>query len=326
LGAETYGFALPPNTSPSHFELLRKSKNSVLGDIREIELIQQAIDSFRPEIVFHLAAQPLVRKSYANPIETFQVNIIGTVNLLESVRNSKSVKAIINVTTDKVYKITEGAQAFTEDARLGGHDPYSTSKACVELIHESYQKPFLSEKGIFSATARAGNVIGGGDWAEDRLIPDLVRAASSGRKAIIRNAHAIRPWQHVLEPLAGYLLLGQHLLEQNESAKGSWNFGPEIEDCLPVEQVIGKFGKDWPDMQWSNDAEIKSLHESSTLRLNCLKAKENLGWVPIWNLDQAVQKTANWYSSYYRDGKLNTEQDLRQYIARASDLSAIWTQ
>jgi CDP-glucose 4,6-dehydratase len=325
MGAVCTGFALEPSTHPAHSDLLPKKNNVVIADIRDTPSIQRAIAACNPEIVFHLAAQPLVRRSYIDPLETFQTNIIGTANLLEAIRNQASVKALVNITTDKVYKVDEGAEAFKEDARLGGYDPYSTSKACVELMHESYQNSFYSDAGIYSATARAGNVIGGGDWAKDRLIPDLVRAASSGKTASIRNPDSIRPWQHVLDPLSGYLLLGQHLLEGNQSALGAWNFGPDLNDCRPVNQVLDLFHKYWEDIQWKEAVEISAPKESAILRLDCTKSKKELGWVPIWSLEKAIQKTAFWYAGFYQNGKLQTVDNLGDYILDARSASAPWT-
>ena len=325
LGADVAGFALAPNSNPSHFELIHSNAVSVIGDINNSNAIFQSINSFKPELVFHLAAQPLVRRSYADPIDTFMTNIMGSLHVFEAIRSVGSVKALVNITTDKVYQNKEGGKPFLETDPLGGHDPYSTSKACVELVHESYRKSFFQERGILSATARAGNVIGGGDWAEDRLIPDMVRAATKNTFTEIRNPESIRPWQHVLDPLSGYLLLGQQLLEGNELADDAWNFGPAVGDSLPVKKVLDLFSQHWAGMQWKDVSEQKKLHESNILRLDCRKAQEQLGWMPIWDIHQAIERTACWYKDYYANGKLNTQQDLAQFIADAQLQKAIWT-
>ena len=324
LGAEVTGLSLGPVSNPSHSDLLGLNGISVTGDIRDAELMKTALASGKPDIVFHLAAQPLVRRSYADPKETFETNILGTVNLFEAIRNTPSVKAVVNVTTDKVYRNKEEGIAYKETDILGGHDPYSTSKACVELIHESYVKSFFKEAGIASATARAGNVIGGGDWAEDRLIPDIVRNANAGSATEIRNPHSIRPWQHVLDPLSGYLLLGMHLLERNRIAEDAWNFGPDPEGCLSVSGVLDLFGKHWTGIRWNDISDERKVHESAVLRLDCSKAKEDLGWAPTWDILMAIEKTAAWYKTYYNDGVILTKGDLAEYLANAKAKKAIW--
>jgi CDP-glucose 4,6-dehydratase len=325
LGANVSGFSLAPNTSPSHFQLLNPAKTSVIGDINDATAIKNAMVMVQPDIVFHLAAQPLVRRSYFQPLQTFQTNVMGTVNLFEAIREVSSVKAIVNVTTDKVYQNIEEAAACIETDILGGHDPYSTSKACVELVHASYRKSFFSQLEILSATARAGNVIGGGDWAEDRLIPDLIRSALLKNTTAIRNPFSVRPWQHVLDPLSGYLLLGQHLLEGKKIADDSWNFGPQEADCLPVKEVLDLFTAHWDGINWTSVPAQEALHESGILRLDCSKAKNQLGWMPVWNILEAIEKTADWYKHYYSNGSVETLQQLNQYIADATGRKAVWT-
>lgn len=324
LGAEVTGFSMAPNTNPSHFTLLSSRSASVIGDIRQGEAVKKAVADCTPDIVFHLAAQPLVRRSYANPSETFETNIIGTVNLFEAIRHSGTVSAVVNVTTDKVYKNLENNAAFKEKDVLGGHDPYSTSKACVELVHESYCKSFFKERGIRAATARAGNVIGGGDWAEDRLIPDLVKNAANKKYTDIRNPQSVRPWQHVLDPLSGYLLLGQHLLQGNDTAEDAWNFGPAMEDCLDVASVIDLFSKYWGSIQWNDISREKQLHESNILRLDCSKARAELKWLPTWGIHSAIEMTAGWYADYYNKAEVNTKQNLEKYISDAVSGNAVW--
>jgi CDP-glucose 4,6-dehydratase len=324
LGAETKGYSLEPATEPSHIQLLHLLEPSSIGDIRNIDQLCRALMDFQPDIVFHLAAQPLVRRSYADPLETFNSNIIGTANVLEAVRRSRSVKAVVNITTDKVYQNHEWTRPYRESDTLGGHDPYSASKACAELVHESFRKSYFKEAGILSATARAGNVIGGGDWAEDRLIPDLIRSAEKSVPADIRNPGSIRPWQHVLDPLSGYLLLGKLLLEKNGLAEGAWNFGPDTRDCLSVAEVLNEFNRCWPGIQWNDVSGNKKPHESNTLRLDCSKALNELAWSPVWNLQTAVDRTAEWYKNYYDNKALQSFKDLDQYITDAKKQGMNW--
>ena len=324
IGADVKGFSLAPNTSPSHFTLLSYGDQTIIADIRDADAINKVIKEYGPDIVFHLAAQPLVRQSYQKPLETFQTNIIGTVNLFEAVRNSKTVKAVVNITTDKVYKNSDAAKAFSEKDELGGHDPYSTSKACVELVHESYVKSFFKEAGILAATARAGNVIGGGDWAQDRLIPDIVKDAAEEKISDIRYPQSVRPWQHVLDPLSGYLLLGKNLLQKKDFATGTWNFGPSQEDCLPVSEVLNIFNKHWKNIAWNDVSDKKHLHESSFLQLDCTKAATELQWMSTWNIQEAIEKTATWYAAYYQNATLLSKTQLKQYITDAAAKNAAW--
>lgn len=325
LGASVKGYALPPLTDPAHIRLLQLYEPSSAGDIRCFEQLHAVVADFQPEIVFHLAAQPLVRRSYADPLETFQSNIIGTAHVLEAIRRTSSVKAVINITTDKVYQNNEWAWPYRELDPLGGHDPYSTSKACAELVHDSYRKSYLKESGILSATARAGNVIGGGDWAEDRLIPDLVKAAARSETTDIRYPRSVRPWQHVLDPLSGYLLLGQRLLEGDRSAEGAWNFGPDMKDCLTVAELLAEFDKNWKGIRWNDRSENKNPHESGTLRLDCSKALHQLEWRPVWTVKTAVSRTASWYKAFYDNNVVRSEDDLRQYVLDAKDGNLNWT-
>jgi CDP-glucose 4,6-dehydratase len=325
LGAEVTGFSLEPPTVPSHSKLLLQSGVSFTGDIRTRTSLHEALAASNPEIIFHLAAQPLVRASYADPMNTYSTNIIGTINLFEEIRKRPEIKAIVNITTDKVYSIDSNIIAYKETDRLGGHDPYSTSKACIELIHESYRKSFFSTNGIKTATVRAGNVIGGGDWADDRLFPDLVRAITKNQLIDIRNPTAVRPWQHVLDPLSGYLLVGKLLLEGNENAADSWNFGPELSDCLTVAELMDKFNENWKGLQWKNISGEQILHESQVLKLDCTKANVGLAWKPIWDVDKAIKKTTEWYKGFYQFGSILTYENLGEYVADAALEKAVWT-
>jgi len=324
LGADVAGYSLEPATDPAHIHLLGMHDPAFIGDINSDGNLRTTFNRFQPEIVFHLAAQPLVRRSYAQPLETFQTNIIGTSNVLEAARLTPSVRAVVNITTDKVYKNHEWPWPYRESDPLGGHDPYSTSKACVELVHESYRKSFFKEAGILSATARAGNVIGGGDWAEDRLIPDVIRTVVRGEVMSVRNPRSVRPWQHVLDPLSGYLLLGQLLLEGKEQFEGSWNFGPEPADCLSVAGVLDEFGKHWTGVRWKDTSGNKEPHESGMLRLDCSKSQHELGWSPVWNVQEAIARTANWYKTFVTNQRVSSQDDLEAYLANAQKKALTW--
>lgn len=324
LGAVVKGFALEPDTKPAHIELLKLFDSTSIGDIKSSTQVNAVFQSFQPEIVFHLAAQPLVRYSYQHPVATFATNVIGTAHVLEAAKNTPSVKVIVNITTDKVYENFEWVWPYKETDRLGGHDPYSTSKACAELVHESYRRSFFKEAGILSATARAGNVIGGGDWAADRLIPDIVRASTSHGITEIRNPESIRPWQHVLDPLSGYLQLGMYLLQGNKAMEGSWNFGPDSKDCISVRQVLDEMNKCWDDIEWADVSAGKKVHEANLLRLDCSKALFELNWQPVWNVRSAIEHTANWYKAWYQNNTVTTLQQLQEYAADAKSRSLSW--
>jgi CDP-glucose 4,6-dehydratase len=303
LGARVTGYSLRPPTSPSLFELASVSADmeSVIGDIRDFEHLKQTLQSARPEIVFHMAAQALVRRGYRSPIETYHTNVLGTVHLLEAVRHTEGIKAALVVTSDKCYENTEQHDAFKETDALGGRDPYSSSKACAELVTAAYNSSFFTSLHSAStavASVRAGNVIGGGDWAEDRLLPDLIRAIIAGERVVIRNPHAIRPWQHVLEPLGGYLLLAERLCHDGRQFAGAWNFGPSGNDTKTVEEVVRRVLELWDEgAGWVQDASPQP-HESGVLRLDCAKALQHLGWKPQWNIDQALAATVAWYKAY----------------------------
>ncbi len=314
LGAKVTGYALSPPTKPNLFELCQAEQfiTSIIADIKDREKLQKAMLAAEPEIIIHMAAQPLVREAYLNPVETYATNIMGTVHLLEAVRVCKSVKAVVNVTTDKCYENMEWVWGYRENDALGGYDPYSASKACSELVTSSYRNSYFNPReyqvhGVGIASARAGNVIGGGDWAKDRLIPDCIRALTKGEKIIIRNPKAVRPWQHVLEPLGGYLLLAQKLYQASPQYTGAWNFGPNDDDAQTVEwivkQIYTKLGQ--KNILETNEqlctfdiTQGESPHEANYLKLDCSKAKSELGWSTKWNLEQALDKVIEWLEAY----------------------------
>jgi CDP-glucose 4,6-dehydratase len=323
LGAEVTGLALDPATDPAHWSELRLARiKDMRLNLHDRKGIASALEQIQPEIVFHLAAQPLVRRSYSDPLGTFQTNVLGLVHLFEAIRKVPTVKAVVNATTDKVYLEQDTDNGYDESHPLGGHDPYSTSKACAELISDCYRKSFFAANHVRIATARAGNVIGGGDWSEDRLIPDLIRATRAGIALRLRNPDAIRPWQHVLEPLSGYLQLGQHLL-QDKAAEGAWNFGPYAESTVSVRTVISKMSQLWPDLR-SEVAPEPHLHEAKILQLDCRKAEHQLSWHPIWNIEQALQRTTRWYRDYYEHNRISSQTDLEDYAMKANAEKLAW--
>ncbi len=325
LGAKVIGYSLDFPTKPCHFELLNLTSNfkksfiHFEGDIRDIKKLREVFQTYRPEIVFHLAAQSLVRRSYKRPLETFETNVIGTVNIFEVCRESESVRVIINVTSDKCYKNREWVWGYRESDQLGGDEPYSASKACSEIITGCYRKSLFSNSKPLKllASVRAGNVIGGGDWAEDRLIPDIVKATNKGTKALIRNPNSVRPWQHVLEPLSGYLLLGQRLLEGREDFADAWNFGPDESCNLSVAELAKKSKAYWNMIDYEFTKEPSNLRESEILKLDCSKANSLLKWRPLWDIDKAIKMTINWYKNYYLNKKIGTKADLREYVNEA---------
>jgi CDP-glucose 4,6-dehydratase len=311
LGAKVTGYALEPPTDPSLFELchLDELVNSRIADVRDGETLCRTMADANPEIVIHMAAQPLVRDSYKIPVETYAINVMGTVNLLESVRNCKSVRAVVNVTTDKCYENREWVWGYRENEAMGGHDPYSNSKGCAELVTAAYRSSYFNptsyeDHGVALASARAGNVIGGGDWATDRLIPDCVRALLRGEKIAIRNPHAIRPWQHVLEPLSGYMFLAQKLYEEGARFATGWNFGPDDNDAKPVEWIVRRMCADWGEGASYEIDRGEHPHEAHYLKLDCSKAKAELGWHPRWNLDTAIDRSIEWARAYQQNRNL----------------------
>lgn len=315
MGAEICGYSLAPNTQPSLFEINHISDGikHIIGNILDREHLNKTFQDFQPEIVFHLAAQPLVRLSYAEPVLTYETNVIGTLNVLEAARRCGSVKAFVNITTDKCYENKEIARGYKEDEPMGGYDMYSSSKGCVEILSSSYRRSFL-ENSYALATARAGNVIGGGDWAADRLIPDCVRCIEAGKVIEIRNPAATRPWQHVLEPLSGYLLIGHLLYTQGKAYAQGFNLGPRAESILTVAQVAQQVVKDY------GRGEVKvhkydNLHEANLLMLDITKAKQVLGWEPTYSATQAIEKTVAWYKRCYQGQPMHdfTLQQIHEY-------------
>ncbi len=331
LGAEVSGFSLDIPASPSHFKLLNSDVSSNWANILDLEKLSSFIDQAQPEIIFHLAAQPLVRESYAEPLLTFETNIMGTANLLEVVRKHPSVKAVVNITTDKVYENREKEEPYQENDSLGGYDPYSASKAGSEIITASYRRAFFNpaefsvSHNTLIATARSGNVIGGGDWAKDRLIPDIIAATVQGQKVSIRNPNSTRPWQHVLEPLSGYLLLGKELLVDNVEAAAAWNFGPKTEQNITVGELLVECQKLWTDISFEIETS-KNPHEAGLLQLNSAKAKQELGWENVWNYQKSLKNTIEWYQKYYEAGSILTSLQLDSYINDAKEMGMPWIQ
>ncbi len=316
LGAKVAGFSLPPPTEPSLFAAARVAEqiNDRRGDVRDLPALSAAIGDFEPEIVFHLAAQPLVRESYALPVETFSANVMGTVHLLESVRRCDAVQAVVAVTSDKCYDNKEWLWGYREDEPMGGHDPYSASKGCAELVAAAYRRSFFSnaDRRIGLATARAGNVIGGGDWARDRIIPDAVRALADGQPFVARRPESIRPWQHVLEPLCGYLTLAERLAAEPNEYSEPWNFGPREEDTVPVAELLDRFTAHWGSGDWRAESTLSGPHEAKVLRLDSSKARQRLAWKGVLGLDNTVRLTAEWY----REASSRNVIDIRELTLR----------
>ncbi|MCO4782088.1 MAG: CDP-glucose 4,6-dehydratase [Candidatus Cloacimonetes bacterium] len=326
LGAKVYGIALSPETTPNHFDLLSPDCNSKILDINDANLLDQTIKDIQPTIIFHLAAQALVRKSYTNPLETLQTNIMGTANLLNSCRDLQSLEAVVVVTSDKCYENKEWIWGYREDEAMGGHDPYSASKGATELITSSFrQSYFHSENSPLISTARAGNVVGGGDWSEDRLIPDLVKNANQSKATLIRNPLATRPWQHVLEPLSGYLQLGEKLLQKKKEFAQAYNFGPHPENTQTVETIVKVAHSYWSKVTTCSDSSTQP-HEAQLLSLDSSKAKQQLKWHTVWDLDQTFEKTIQWYKNYYESKSIHTKDQIHQYVSDATKKKLSWTQ
>jgi CDP-glucose 4,6-dehydratase len=320
MGARVVGYALDPPTEPSLFALARvaDSMRSIRGDVRDLEALRALVREEEPAILFHLAAQSLVRASYENPVETYSTNVIGTVNVLEAMRDS-TVRAAVIVTSDKCYENKEWVWGYREADPLGGADPYSSSKACAELVSAAYRRSFFNQPDAPRiATARAGNVFGGGDWSSDRLIPDVMRAFMAGRKVSIRNPHAVRPWQHVIESLHGYLALAEHLLTNGREFADAWNFGPWDQDVRPVQWVVDRLAARWGDhAAWQID-ERQQPHEATLLKLDSSKARQRLGITPRLNIDTALDWTVEWYRAYVDDGASSrrvVEEQIERYEA-----------
>lgn len=330
LGAEVLGYSLEPNTTPNLFNLceIDKEINSVFGDIRDSEKLEKVMTKFNPDIVFHLAAQPLVRLSYNEPKMTYETNVIGTLNVYEAARKCNSLKAIVSITTDKCYENKEWVYGYRENDPMGGYDPYSSSKGCAELLTSSYRNSFFNNLGISLASTRAGNVIGGGDWAEDRLIPDLVRAVSNNEALIIRNPIATRPWQHVLEPLSGYLWLGALLLQGRKELSCGWNFGPNDSNVLSVEEILKLSLKEWGRGVYKVDKSAQP-HEAKLLKLDISKARAELKWEPVYHVEDTISKTIEWYKNFYDNKDINmrefTINQIKEYVKNAQKKSILWS-
>lgn len=324
LQAEVTGLALDPDTTPSHWNLLDLPVADRRLDVRDLAAVAGVIHAAKPEIVFHLAAQPLVRRSYREPVETWSTNVLGTAHVLEACRQQPAVRAIVVVTTDKCYQNKEQIWGYRENERLGGHDPYSSSKAAAEILVSSYRQSFWSGADApLLASARAGNVIGGGDWSEDRLIPDAARAVAGNRSLEIRSPDATRPWQHVLESLSGYLLLGQKLLAGQRAFAEPFNFGPGLEGNRTVANVLDSLRHHWPELRWHQTA-ASQPHETTLLQLDSTKAHRALGWLPVWTIDQGLQKTAEWYQRYTAEGAVTSGAQLDDFVTTARTLGRSW--
>ncbi len=316
LGADVVGYSLEPEDTPNLFDILdiKKEMISIIGDVRDLESLNKVFDNIQPEIVFHLAAQPIVRESYKNPVYTYETNVMGTVNILECIRTHNFVKSFLNVTTDKVYENKEWEWGYRENEVLNGYDPYSNSKSCSELVTASYKNSFFMENRVRVSTARAGNVIGGGDFAKDRIIPDCIRAALSKENIIIRNPYSIRPFQHVLEPLMAYLIIAMKQFE-DETLSGNYNVGPDEADCITTGKLADFFCKDWDDgVLWENRHD-GGPHEAGFLKLDCSKIKQKLNWKPLWNIEKAVRETVEWFKAYQvGEAKAATDRQIESYI------------
>ncbi|CAA6819705.1 MAG: Similar to CDP-glucose 4,6-dehydratase (EC [uncultured Sulfurovum sp.] len=331
MGAKVVGYSLEAPTTPNHLSLLDFKMISVIADIRDQQKLDETFATYQPDIVFHLAAQPLVRLSYDEPVDTFETNVMGTIKVFEAAKKTPSVKAIVNITSDKAYENKEWIWGYRENDPMGGYDPYSASKGCAELVVNSYRNSFfnLNDYGkthnILLASCRAGNVIGGGDWAQDRLMTDIMLSVSQGLKVDIRSPHATRPWQHVLEPLSGYLAIGQKLLEGKQAFAEGWNFGPENEGSITVQKVVESVKEHWSDIDYTIAKGDKPLHEANLLKLDCSKANILLEWKSVWNSHMTFEKTVLWYKEYYTNTLISTEEDLNTYITDAKKKALDWT-
>ena len=306
LGAEVTGYSLEPPTEPALFTLteLGKQMNSVIGDIRDLDRLMQVFQETRPEIVLHLAAQPIVRESYKNPVYTYETNVMGTVNILECIRQTDTVKSFLNVTTDKVYHNREWEWGYRENDPLDGYDPYSNSKSCSELVTHSYKNSFFADREIAISTARAGNVIGGGDFATDRIVPDCIRAALAGKPIQVRNPHSTRPYQHVLEPLYAYLMIAARQYEDRKY-EGYYNVGPGDEDCVTTGELTELFCQTWGESQTWENHYAGGPHEANFLKLDCSRLRQTFGWKPVWGVRKAIQQTVAWTKSWQAGEDLN---------------------
>ena len=319
MGAEVKGFSLEPPTTPSLFEVAKVADHmqSEIGDIRDLTKLSQSIVSFNPDILLHLAAQPLVRYSYREPVETYSTNVMGTVNVLEASRQANNLKTIVVITTDKCYENREWEWGYRENEPMGGYDPYSNSKGCAELVVSAYRRSFFNSNDTAAvASARAGNVVGGGDWAEDRLIPDILRAFEKQQPVIIRNPLSTRPWQHVLEPLSGYLVLAQHLWQEGQTFAEGWNFGPKDDDCRPVQWILDKMVHFWGKGAYYEIDKSQQPHEANFLKLDCSKATTRLKWHPQWRLEYNLEKITTWHRAWLdrKNMKNHCLEEIKDYM------------
>lgn len=328
LGADVTGYSFESAVNTRHYSLLKPEMRSITGDILDLNKLVDSINELKPEIVFHLAAQALVRRSYKEPIQTYQTNVIGTLNVYEACRKCDSVQAVVSVTSDKVYENKEKLSPYREDDQLGGYDMYSSSKACVEIMTSAYRNSFFNLEKNKNAkrlvTTRAGNVIGGGDWAEDRLVPDIMRSIENKQKLIVRNPLAVRPWQHVLEPLSGYLLLGQHLLEGKTLPSSSLNFGPSAERLINVQELVTLIKEIMADLEIEIKPDVNAPHESGLLSVDSSSAKKLFQWQPVWNPREVIHHTTQWYHQFLTQGIVTTEEDIARYVKDANDRKIIW--
>jgi len=330
LGAKVIGLSKDIPTHPSHWVSLNLPIISLMGDIRSLKTIEDTIKEYQPDIVFHLAAQAIVRYSYDNDIETFETNVMGTSHILHLATKYSCIKAVINITSDKAYDNKEWIYGYRETDAMGGYDPYSASKGCAELVANSYRKSYFHKASKILASARAGNVIGGGDWATDRLVPDIFKSVQNNEPVELRNPKAVRPWQHVLEPLSGYLLLGQHALESNTIVSDAWNFGPNDESTKTVQSLVEAIKENWNKVDFKILNLTNQLHEATLLKLDCSKAEHYLKWKPVWEFHQTLFYTTNWYKDCIENPSLNmaerSKKDLDIYIQDAQQKNIIWTQ
>lgn len=329
LGANVSGYALAPSTNPSHFDLLGLQSPSTIGDIRDLDGLFDHFKRHKPEVVFHLAAQASVLYSYEHAVETFSTNVLGTAHVLEACRRTPQVRAVVIVTTDKCYENKEWVWGYRENDPLGGRDPYSASKACAEIVAASYARSFGRATAgrtqpMLVATARGGNVVGGGDWTADRIIPDAMRAAARGEKVRVRNPESSRPWQHVLELLSGYLLLGQGLLEGRTEWAEPWNFGPNPESNISVETLVNRLQKVWSAIAPEIAPRKGDPAEARLLMLDSTKARQLLGWRPVWGIDDTLLRTAEWYRAWYQRGEVLSASQIDAYVAHAAQQPAVW--
>ena len=324
MGAVVKGYALSPPSTTNLFEVAKVSEKieSEIGDIRDLEKLKTSMVSFNPDVLIHMAAQPLVRLSYQEPIETFDTNVMGTAKVLEAARSCSNLKAIVSVTTDKCYENKEWVWGYREDEPMGGHDPYSSSKGCAELVTSAYRRSFLNEQGIGLASARAGNVIGGGDWAEDRLIPDILRAFEQNKPVVIRNPASTRPWQHVMEPLSGYLVLAEALYKNPSQHAEAWNFGPSDEDAKPVSWILNSMTQKWGGASWQLDTQ-SNPHEAGYLKLDISKAKARLNWQPTWDLETTLQTIISWHKHWLNNSNMQdiTILEINRFMGEQNDIN-----